>query len=88
MFCKVAVMLPDRQKRTRETLTVLSQHPQPWLLLNGDAGIVNVNPPELPARWVAITSVATEDLVSRDIRHVPDVRGPEVMHKIVLQQYP
>ena len=88
MFCNVAVRLPDRQEGTRETLTVLSQHPDPWIVVNGDAGIVNVNPPQHSAWWIPITSVATEDLVSRNIRHVPDVRGPEVMHKIVLQQYP
>ena len=94
VFCKVAVRLPDRQKRTTKTLGVLCQHPDPWIVVNGDAGIVNVNPPQQSAWRIPVPSVATEDLVSRDIRHVeaPHVLGPEVIHKkgfqTVLQQYP
>ena len=90
MFGEVAVRLPDGQERTGETLAVLCQHSDPWVSVNGDAGIVNVNPPELSAWRISITSVATEDLVSRDIRHVEikDVLRPEVMNQIGFQQYP
>ena len=90
VFCKVAVRLPDRQKRTTKTLAVLCQQPDPWVVVHGDASIVNVNPPEHSAWRMPITSVATEDLVSRDIRHVeaPDVLGPEIGFQTVLQQYP
>ena len=94
VFCLVAVRLPDRQKRTAEALTILSQHPYSRIVGNGDASIVDVNPTELSAWWISITNVATENLLSHDIRHVeaPDVLGPQVVLKrgfqTVLQQYP